>query len=312
MTPPCTLQVISGPAAGQEFEIDSELVIGRRDADLAIADDELSRRHAAVRPAEQGVVVEDLGSLNGTFLDGERIQGAVTLTADATVRVGRSEMRLRLAEVEVPEAGPQQDISGDAGRTRLASTVPPPADAPASADAPTPTAEPEPEPIPQPQVTRVRPVPDADAQAPADGEPPPAAPEPIPQPQVTRVRPVAPAEAADSAPAAEPEPAPSAIPQPQVTRVRAVPDSEPQPAAPQPEPIPQPQVTRVRAVPPAEPPAGEPSQPAAIPEPQVTRVRSVATPDASGDQEQAKPPGLIKRLLARLRGGGAGTGGADG
>jgi pSer/pThr/pTyr-binding forkhead associated (FHA) protein len=278
MTPACTLQVISGPAAGQEFEIDSELVIGRRDADLAIADDELSRRHAAVRPAEQGVIVEDLGSLNGTFVDGERIQGAVTLTVDATVRVGRSEMRLRLAEVEVPEAGPEQDISGDAGRTRLASTLPPEPHTPAP-------AVPEPEPIPQPQVTRVRAVPGAE---PPDTQPPAAA------------------------PASEPEP----IPQPQVTRVRAVPDSTPPPAAPEPErgaePIPQPQVTRVRAVAGAEPPAGEPSQPAAIPEPQVTRVRAVAAPDASGDQEQAKPPGLIKRLLARLRGGGAGTGGADG
>jgi hypothetical protein len=284
MTPPCTLHVISGPAAGQEFEVDRELIIGRRDADLAIADDELSRRHAAVRPAEQGVVVEDLGSLNGTFVDGERIQGAVTLTADATVRVGRSEMSLRLAAVEAPQPDAQEpEAAGDAGRTRLASTLPPEPDAAAPA-----APEPEPRPIPQPQVTRVRAVPGIESPEPET----PAAPEP-------------------QAPAAlEP------IPQPQVTRVRAVPGTEPpEPQAPAaPEPIPQPQVTRVRAVPNTEPPPPEPQPPAAIPEPQVTRVRAVAEPGAGadGDEKQAKGPGLFKRLLARLRGRGAGPGEADG
>ena len=189
MTPAGALEVISGPAAGQEIEIDRELILGRRDADLAIADDELSRRHAAVRPAEPGVTVEDLGSLNGTFVDGKRIQGAVTLTADATVRVGRSEIRLRLAAVEAPQAEQESDIAGDGGRTRLASTV-----------LPEPAA---PEPIPQPQVTRVRAVPGVEPAAP---EPPAAAPAPEP-------------------PAAAPAPEP--IPQPQVTRVRAVPGAEP-------------------------------------------------------------------------------------
>ncbi len=220
MTSPCTLQVISGPAAGQEFEVDRELIIGRRDADLAIADDELSRRHAAVRPADPGVVVEDLGSLNGTFVAGERIRGAVTLTAEATVRVGRSEMTLHFAAVEPPQPEPEPEAqgAGEAGRTRLASTLPPQPDAPAP-----PAAASEPQPIPQPEVTRVR---------------------AIPQPEVTRVRPV---------PDAEPPPteSPPAIPPPQVTRVRAVPqatDATP-PAAPQaPGGIPEPAVTRVRAV----------------------------------------------------------------
>jgi hypothetical protein len=275
--------MISGPAAGQEFEVERELIIGRRDADLAIADDELSRRHAAVRPAEQGVVVEDLGSLNGTFVDGERIQGAVTLTADATVRVGRSEMSLRLAAVEAPQPDAQEpEAAGDTGRTRLASTLQPEPDAPAPPVAP----EPEPRPIPQPQVTRVRAVPGAEPPEPEA----PAAPEPIPQPQVTRVRAVP-----DTEPPTEPPLEPPALPA--------------EPGA-----IPQPQVTRVRAVPNTEPPPSEPQQPTPIAEPQVTRVRAVAEPGAGadGDEKQAKGPGLFKRLLARLRGRGAGPGEADG
>jgi len=182
MTAICTLTVISGPAAGSEIEVERELIIGRRDADLTIADEELSRRHAAVRPSESGVVIEDLGSLNGTFVDGARIDAPVTLTADATLRVGVSEMSL---QVTLPEPEPAaEEQPEDAGRTRVATAV-----------------APEPAPIPQPQVTRVREVPDVEPQAPAA----------IPQPQVTRVREVP-----------DEPPAPAAIPQPQVTRVRAV------------------------------------------------------------------------------------------
>jgi predicted component of type VI protein secretion system len=225
MTASCTLTVISGPAAGSEIEIERELIIGRRDADLAIPDEELSRRHAAVRPVETGVVVEDLGSLNGTFVDGARIDAPVTLTADATLRVGISEMSLRLA-LPKPESEPEPDEQAhDTGRTRVATTI-----------VPEPSAAPsEPAPIPQPQVTRVRQVPDAQPPEPNVAPPGPA---PIPQPQVTRVR-----EVPDAGPQT-----PAPIPQPQVTRVREVPDAGPQaPAA-----IPQPQVTRVRAVAPGE------------------------------------------------------------
>jgi Inner membrane component of T3SS, cytoplasmic domain len=236
MTPSCTLVVRSGPSAGQEFEIDHELVLGRRDADLTIADDELSRRHAAVRPADAGVVVEDLGSLNGTFVDGVRIKGAVTLTAEATVRVGRSEMTVRVPAAAEPEPASEPQAAADPGRTRLASTLPPQPGAPAAAPDAEPTA---PEPhapaaIPQPQVTRVRQVPSAEPPAEAAPDAEPDAPAAIPQPQVTRVRQVPSAE-----PPAEAQP-PAAIPQPEVTRVRAVvspPTSGDEPAPKRPNPF---------------------------------------------------------------------------
>jgi pSer/pThr/pTyr-binding forkhead associated (FHA) protein len=55
------------------------LVIGRDGADLTIADDG-SRRHAVLRATEAGVVIEDLRSLNGTFVNDERISVATTLS----------------------------------------------------------------------------------------------------------------------------------------------------------------------------------------------------------------------------------------
>ena len=65
-----------GPLTGQRLEPEGELVIGREGAALTIEDSELSRRHAAVRPVEGGIEIEDLGSLNGTFVNGQRIDCA--------------------------------------------------------------------------------------------------------------------------------------------------------------------------------------------------------------------------------------------
>jgi hypothetical protein len=90
------LNVISGPAAGTSVPLDSEIVIGR-DADLSIDDPALSRRHAAVRPDGDGVVVEDLDSSNGTYVDGEQISGAVPISPGMTLSLGSSEIAVDVA-----------------------------------------------------------------------------------------------------------------------------------------------------------------------------------------------------------------------
>ncbi len=104
------LTVRSGPAAGSELEIDREIVIGRENADLTIADEELSRRHVALRPVENGVEVEDLGSLNGTEVDGRKLDGPTTITIRGTVKVGHNEIAVDVAlpQSEAPIAGGDQ------------------------------------------------------------------------------------------------------------------------------------------------------------------------------------------------------------
>jgi hypothetical protein len=82
------------------MDIDRELVIGREGADLAIDDPEMSRRHVTLRPVDAGVEVKDLGSLNGTVVNGERIDGVLTLSSSGTLKLGRSELRI---EVNLPE-----------------------------------------------------------------------------------------------------------------------------------------------------------------------------------------------------------------
>ncbi|HET8785614.1 MAG TPA: MFS transporter, partial [Candidatus Limnocylindrales bacterium] len=95
------LRIVSGPDVGyDEIDVDRELVIGRTDADVTILDPELSRRHAAVRPVRGGVEIEDLGATNGTAVNGELIRGSVTVTSDATVQLGETELQLTLERAE--------------------------------------------------------------------------------------------------------------------------------------------------------------------------------------------------------------------
>lgn len=62
------------PPTGTRYPLAGSVVFGRSiDADIAVPDKTMSRRHFAVHSEQEGCVVEDLGSTNGTFVDGERI-----------------------------------------------------------------------------------------------------------------------------------------------------------------------------------------------------------------------------------------------
>jgi pSer/pThr/pTyr-binding forkhead associated (FHA) protein len=147
------LRVMNGPLAGQLIEVSDEIVIGRENADFALDDAEISRRHVAVRPSAVDVEVEDLGSSNGTFVDGERISSPTTVSGGAKIRVGSTVLQFepsadsaatRLREIPVAQA------------TRVSSTAPAqareeaPAVAPAAASAPAvaPSAPPQGAPAP--------------------------------------------------------------------------------------------------------------------------------------------------------------------
>jgi predicted component of type VI protein secretion system len=102
------LQFTAGPLAGHRVEVTSVLVLGREAADLVIEDPQVSRRHAAVRPAGDGLEIEDLESLNGTWVNGARVTGTVRLALGDRVRVGDSSFEVEAVgtAVRVPtEAG---------------------------------------------------------------------------------------------------------------------------------------------------------------------------------------------------------------
>jgi hypothetical protein len=81
---------------GQDYGLDSaQLTIGRGSQnDIAIATDEYaSARHARFEPRQDGVWVQDLGSTNGTFLNGSRLDHPRRLTQGDIVRVGETDLR---------------------------------------------------------------------------------------------------------------------------------------------------------------------------------------------------------------------------
>jgi hypothetical protein len=82
--------------AGQDFELNSsQLTVGRSNGnDIAIATDEYaSARHARFEPRADGVWVQDLGSTNGTFLNGTRLERPRRLSRGDVVRVGETDLR---------------------------------------------------------------------------------------------------------------------------------------------------------------------------------------------------------------------------
>lgn len=77
---PPTLTAQAGPLAGQRWIINGEMLIGREpNCQITIADRQVSRYHARLDRAGDKVTIEDLGSKNGTYLNGERISTAQVL-----------------------------------------------------------------------------------------------------------------------------------------------------------------------------------------------------------------------------------------
>jgi predicted component of type VI protein secretion system len=146
--------VVSGPLEGRRIEVEGDLTIGREGADLDLDDPEVSRRHALLRVVGEGLELEDLGSRNGTRVNGMRIDSAVPLENDAVIRVGQTRMRVEVRssatvlEGSTPQVTLETPVADD-GRTVVGS-VPPPAAAapprPAAAPPPPPARTPSPAP----------------------------------------------------------------------------------------------------------------------------------------------------------------------
>ena len=90
------LQVIAalGHEAGTEFEIPEGALLGRSDsADINIDDPYASSAHARIFPRGDFMHVEDMGSTNGTYLNGRQLRGAERLKVADVIRIGDTEYR---------------------------------------------------------------------------------------------------------------------------------------------------------------------------------------------------------------------------
>lgn len=94
---PTRVLVTEGSARGQVINLGRDaLTVGRAaDCTLVLDDDFASSRHARLSPSPDGWLLEDLGSTNGTRLDGVPLESPAIVTAGATVQVGKTVLELR-------------------------------------------------------------------------------------------------------------------------------------------------------------------------------------------------------------------------
>lgn len=94
-----SLAIIDGPDAGRVFRIEKPRVtLGRSGADLNLNDTEASRQHAAVEVRDTAFTVNDLGSTNGTLVDGSKITEPTELSDKGEFQIGSSTIMLIVTE----------------------------------------------------------------------------------------------------------------------------------------------------------------------------------------------------------------------
>jgi DNA-binding winged helix-turn-helix (wHTH) protein len=98
-----------------------EFVIGRdEDADIPINSLTVSRHHARLRVRSDGVRLEDLGSKNGTFIEGERLSGEASLPPLSAIRLGSVEIEFEMlgSRVSTQTGIDAEEISQEAARQK--------------------------------------------------------------------------------------------------------------------------------------------------------------------------------------------------
>lgn len=109
--PKFVLRGVSGSVFGKLFPVKGPTVLGRSaECDIALVGDEVSRRHVMIKPTEQGLSIEDLGSSNGTFINNKRIQHGFLNPGDE-LRVDTVRMVLVAPGLDAPSAAASASAS---------------------------------------------------------------------------------------------------------------------------------------------------------------------------------------------------------
>jgi predicted component of type VI protein secretion system len=129
------LTIRQGPTPGKVFELVKDtLTIGRDvNADITINDPEISRTHIRLTAQPDGYLIEDLGSTNGTFINGQRITGSMLLRPGDSLGLGETVVLefSRVADAAATVVMPAKSLPDTAF-----SAPPPPPPGPATATIP--------------------------------------------------------------------------------------------------------------------------------------------------------------------------------
>ncbi len=99
------LELVEGAEPGQTFMLTGDDVAGRDPSQpIALSDDQVSRQHARFAVTADGASIEDLGSRNGTYVNGQVLQGMRPLVPGDRIRMGLSVLELRSREQVAAQA----------------------------------------------------------------------------------------------------------------------------------------------------------------------------------------------------------------
>src|ERR1700743_2316827 len=114
------LRFISGKYQGGEFPIatDKQILVGRSsDLDMVLVEDMVSRKHARIAMQGDQIWIEDLGSTNGTFVNGEKVKKARLKEGDR-VLIGTSILKVAAADPAQPQGDAKANLENVAAARR--------------------------------------------------------------------------------------------------------------------------------------------------------------------------------------------------
>ena len=122
---------LEGPDAGRYFELTAAPLAGGRDGHLSLvlSDNQVSRLHLLVTAENGVVIVEDLGSTNGTYVDGQRIVDRAPLPVGSLLRVGDDVFRCERCSRHDMERAAEQHRDLERAAKYVHSLLPPPLEA---------------------------------------------------------------------------------------------------------------------------------------------------------------------------------------
>ncbi len=111
--PKYLLRGVSGSTFGKNFPLYKDTTIGRHsECDICLAGDEVSRKHAKISVTMDGLTVEDMGSSNGTFINGKQVEKGKLSPGDE-LRLDTVRFLVQVPGMEQPPAGETQDATND-------------------------------------------------------------------------------------------------------------------------------------------------------------------------------------------------------
>lgn len=118
---------LTTPEGQRTFELKARNTLGRHpDNSIQVLDKIVSKEHCIIELRGGVFILKDLGSLNGTYVNGQKVQGEVALTEGAEITMGQSKARIvRTAELPEPTVAPAWEHSTGATAAELEAKGPP-------------------------------------------------------------------------------------------------------------------------------------------------------------------------------------------